>query len=91
MPLAMWARIETKRPIVVPEPPIDDLHELIAGLSIPAHVATITYPRGCRIRRVRVRAVKRPRSSGAHRQPVILSRRALEENRAAPTAEPDHS
>jgi len=81
MPLAMWARIETK-PIAAPEPQVDDLHELIAAMSIPAHVAMITYPRGCRIRRVRVRAVARPRGSG-HRQPVILSRRALEENRAA--------
>jgi hypothetical protein len=83
MPLAMWARVESKGPKTEDDSTVDDLHELIAGLSIPAHVATITYPRGCRIRRVRVRAVDRPRPSGSNRQPVIVSRRALEENRSA--------
>jgi hypothetical protein len=56
-PLAMWARIQ------MPEPekpksketsatPVDT-HDVLHGLRVPAHVLLISYPQGCRIRRVR--------------------------------------
>ncbi len=80
VPLAVWARVETAR---APEPPAsarDELRELMKGLSIPFHVAGITYARGCRIRRVRVPATSASAHAGT-KQPVILSRRALEEIR----------
>jgi hypothetical protein len=56
-PLAMWARIQ------MPEParpkakessatPVDT-HDVLHGLRVPAHVLLISYPQGCRIRKVR--------------------------------------
>jgi hypothetical protein len=56
-PLAMWARIQ------MPEPdrpklkessaaPVD-AHDVLHGLRVPAHVLLISYPQGCRIRKVR--------------------------------------
>ena len=56
----------------------DELRELMAALTLSPQVAGVTYPRGCRIRRVRVAGAKpEPRAD----QTVILSRRALEEAR----------
>ena len=56
----------------------DELRELMAALTLSPQVAGVTYPRGCRIRRVRVTGAKPdPRAD----QTVILSRRALEEAR----------
>ena len=60
-------------------PEVDDLHRMIDGLRIPPHVAAMTYPRGVRIRRVRVPVAKQPPATGEKRPPVILSRRALKE------------
>lgn len=56
-PLAMWARIQrpepakprAKDPAATPVDTVDVLH----GLRVPAHVLLISYPQGCRIRRVR--------------------------------------
>ena len=84
MPLSLWARSETT---AKPAPETraeghNDLQDLIAGLSVPPQVAVITYPRGCRIRRVRVRAVRTPEDAGS-RQALIVSKRALQANRAA--------
>jgi hypothetical protein len=59
---------------------IDDLYALITGLAVPVDVAAVTYPRGCRIRRVRVPAGARPARTGS--KPLILSRRTLNENRS---------
>ena len=93
MPLAFWARRESTAAerrlpasglTVAPpaaETPADELRDLMAGLSLPAQVAGVSYARGCRIRRVRVPASAAiPRNQGA--APVILSKRALEQVRA---------
>ena len=84
MPLAPWARSETttKAAVEASAESYNDLQDLIAGLSVPPQVAAITYPRGCRLRRVRVRAAQTSTADGT-RQPVIVSRRALRATRAA--------
>lgn len=79
LPLALWARREQPSAPPLQPPPGGEVRELLAGLSLSPHVAGVAFPRGCRIRRVRVPAA--PRTRAAH--PVILSRRALEEMRAA--------
>jgi CheY-like chemotaxis protein len=79
LPLALWARREQPRAPAPQPPPGGELRELLASLSLSPHVSGVAYPRGCRIRRVRVPAA--PRTRAAH--PVILSRRTLEEMRAA--------
>jgi hypothetical protein len=79
MPLAGWAKIETRTPTQDQEPaPKDEVSQLLAGLSVPPQVAVISYPRGCRIRRVRVRALEQPPPGKVEGgKPVIVSRRAL--------------
>ena len=81
MPLAPWARSEV-RPTRESQTavPRNNLEELIARLSIPPQIAVIAYPRGCRIRRVRVRAPAAPQPLRSA-QPVIVSARALREAR----------
>jgi hypothetical protein len=77
MPVTAWARTDERKPDVSSESPRnDEFHELMAGLSIPTHVAVVAYARGCRIRRVRVPA-PRPASRARLSRPVILSKRAL--------------
>lgn len=80
VPLAVWARVEQPRAAAPAAPVRDELRELMKGLSIPLQVAGITYARGCRIRRVRVPALPASARKGT-KEPVILSRRALEEIR----------
>jgi hypothetical protein len=87
----MWARADVNSPASrqrtrPPEPltVADELRHLMAGLSVPAHVASVGYARGCRIRRVRVPGGK-DRRRGETPGPVILSRRALDEQREANT------
>lgn len=77
-PLATWARMEPRRT----ESPSsgDDLRMLLGGLAVPAAVAGVRYPRGVRIRRVRVPAA-RTAESGDSVGPVILSRKTLAERR----------
>jgi hypothetical protein len=53
----------------------------MATLAVPAHVAGVSYGRGCRIRRVRVPGGKE-RRAGDTSGPVILSKRALDEQRS---------
>jgi hypothetical protein len=60
----------------------DELQQMMSRLTIPAPVANISYPRGCRIRRVRVRAIDQPPAEGGKRKPVIVSRRALKSSRS---------
>jgi hypothetical protein len=59
----------------------DELRELMKGLSVPQHVAGVTYAGGCRIRRVRIAASAEGKEKGS-KSAVILSRRALAEARA---------
>jgi hypothetical protein len=83
MPLSAWARTESWRTVTesseTPERACDDLSELMAGFALSPHVAGVAYGRGCRIRRVRVPGNK----PGGSDQTIIVSRRALEEVRAA--------
>ena len=81
MPLAVWARPERSARTATSQSPRTTLQGLIAGLRMPPTVAAVTYPRGCRIRRVRVRAPKPTAASGEKRRPVIVSRRALRGSR----------
>jgi hypothetical protein len=91
MPVETFARFE-KAP-AENEPPQDEVQQMMARLTIPAPVANISYPRGCRIRRVRVRAVDQPAGEGGNGnggnggKPVIVSRRALKSSRARRPAE----
>jgi hypothetical protein len=81
MPLTTWARTgDSKRQQGTDSARTDDVHQLMAGLSIPPHVAAVAYPRGCRIRRVRVPA-PRPAPRSRLTRPLILSKRALAEAR----------
>ena len=81
MPLSQWAKPKETRPPAPETAAEDDLHDLMEGLALPAHVAGVTYARGCRIRRVRVPAA-RPAPRGRNAKAVIVSKRALEEARA---------
>lgn len=79
-PLARWARVESPGKSKAAPVTADDVRALMASLSVPTGVAWVSYPRGVRIRRVRVppAAGTEPTDSvGA----VILSRRALAEQR----------
>ncbi|HXG54409.1 MAG TPA: hypothetical protein VNJ03_03445 [Vicinamibacterales bacterium] len=79
MPIAAWAR--TSRPAAAPPSEPDDAVALLARLGLPVYVSGFAYPRGCRIRRVRVPAcAEAPAASSG---PVILSKRALEEIRTS--------
>jgi hypothetical protein len=53
-PLARWARSDAPRAVKTAAVTSDDVRALISDLAVPAAVASVTYPRGVRIRRVRV-------------------------------------
>jgi hypothetical protein len=76
--LASWARSENRGPDAVHGG--DDLRGLLTSLAVPSAVVAVGYGRGCRIRRVRVPAVREPKDAEAV-GPVILSKRALAERR----------
>jgi CheY-like chemotaxis protein len=78
-PLARWARKEAKGKAKSAPVTADDVRALIASLSVPPAVASVTYARGCRIRRVRVPPAGSERSDSVGA--VILSRRLLAEQR----------
>jgi hypothetical protein len=80
VPLAVWARFDRTDPSAQ-ETERDELRELMKGLSVPPHVASVSYARGCRIRRVRVPASEKATRGRGPSGPVILSRRALDEAR----------
>jgi hypothetical protein len=90
MPLAIWARAEIERHPkrgaavdAAPERSVnDELRELMSRLAVPPNVAGVSYAHGCRIRRVRVPG-GRERRQGETPGPVILSKRALAEQRQA--------
>jgi CheY-like chemotaxis protein len=74
-PFSVWARKEVPRTEVVPEH--GELDTLFARLGVPDDVASVTYPEGVRIRRVRVRAARDAQSplQGA----MLLGKRKLAE------------
>jgi hypothetical protein len=82
MPLAGWARTGKPADAAAARPAesSSELQELIARLSIPPQVAIVSYPRGCRIRRVRVPPARDVQVIDTP-QPVILSRHVLREKR----------
>jgi hypothetical protein len=91
-PLVMWARRDghDAQPVVAAQPPDDPLRTIVAGLRLPAAVASVTAPNGCRIGRVRATrrsAAARPARTG---QLIIVSRRLLDavRPRRARTAAP---
>ena len=84
LPVDGWARLEQPKPGADVADESSPLHGLIAGLSVPTHVAVISYPRGCRIRRVRVRPLIV--SDDELGQPVIVSRSVLDASRSATQA-----
>jgi hypothetical protein len=64
----------------------NDLRALMRSLALPPDVAGISYPTGCRIARLRVRRMKTStstRKSDGDGHVVILSRKRLQELRAA--------
>jgi hypothetical protein len=77
-PLARWARKEAKGTKSTPVT-ADDVRALIGSLCVPPAVASVTYAKGCRIRRVRVPPAGSDRSDSMGA--VILSRRLLAEHR----------
>jgi hypothetical protein len=75
-PLAIWARVEADELEIKAGP--DDLRALFASLSLPPGIASVSYPTGCRIRRIRVSPPARLESAIAlGKEPIILSRRLL--------------
>jgi hypothetical protein len=88
MPIAAWARVEASqtedRADQSPEREVDDVRDLMAGFRLPPQVASVTFARGCRIRRVRVPGDRAQRGgANSTHQTVILSRRALDEARTS--------
>jgi hypothetical protein len=75
--LNVWARKET--PAETSAASVDELNDLLARLGVPESVASVSYPQGVRIRRLRVIAAKESHSS-LH-GPAVLSRRMLAELR----------
>jgi hypothetical protein len=53
-PLARWARTDMPRAAKGAVVTSDDVRALISSLAVPSAVASVTYPSGVRIRRVRV-------------------------------------
>lgn len=74
-PLSVWARQES--PKAAAAPALRELDALFARLGVPEGVASVGYPEGVRIRRVRVRAAKdsHPSLHGA----MLLGKRMLAE------------
>lgn len=83
--LTGWARTESPRSAKPAAVLADDVRALLASLAVPHGIASVRFPRGCRIRRVRVAASRE--SGGDDMGAVILSRRALDAQREKrPTA-----
>jgi hypothetical protein len=89
MPLAIWARAEVdknpKRAATLEEEVErsvnDELRDLMSRLAVPPNIVGVSYARGCRIRRVRVTGDK-PGGNGDAPGPVILSKKALDQQRS---------
>ncbi len=75
-PLAIWAHAEAEEPEAGTRP--DDLQALFTCLSLPPGIAAVSYPTGCRIRRIRVAPPAHAESAAAfEKKTIILSRRLL--------------
>jgi hypothetical protein len=84
-PLAMWAHAATPE-LAAPNGSggKDHLRALMAQLQLPSAVASVSYPTGCRIRRVRVaqpQTTKAKKKANSDEPLVILSRKRLRELR----------
>ena len=79
-PLSRWARSDGPRPAKAGVMTSDDVRALISALAVPSAVASITYPTGCRIRRVRV-PVSADQDGAENAGPVMQSKRAQAESR----------
>ena len=77
-PKGIWLRRDGDAPEEAKD--IEDLRALLSTLAVPAAIASVSYPRGCRIRRVRVPAVLDPEAAEAAGA-VIASGRAGAEHR----------
>jgi hypothetical protein len=90
MPVSTWARVEHGNGSNGEPTAKEDYLQLLSGLRIPQQVAVISYPRGCRIRRVRVRALDEngepvPAPAASGKKPLIVSKRKLQQSRRSAT------
>ncbi len=75
--LAPWVRSEASKPSLVeplPQTAADDLRVILSDLDLPVAVASMTYPTGCQIQRIRMNRGKRSRRSKPNEPVIILSR-----------------
>ncbi|HAK54050.1 MAG: hypothetical protein QF463_15010 [Vicinamibacterales bacterium] len=84
--LAAWAlRTDRAGPLPVgtsaPAEPADDADGLLRTLSVPAPVALVAYPSGCRIQRVRIAKRDRSDEPDGDAPVVILSKQLLQDVR----------
>ena len=70
-PARAWLRREADAPETAED--MEDVRALLATLAVPTAIASVSYPRGCRIRRVRVPAI--PESESAEAAAVLASGR----------------
>jgi hypothetical protein len=81
IPVSSWARVERRKTDDEEPAARDEFLQVLSGLHIPQQVAAISYPRGCRIRRVRVRALDQPAAPSDSKSTLIVSKKALQESR----------
>lgn len=77
-PAGAWMRREAERPETQDGP--EDVRALLSTLAVPPAIASVSYPRGCRIRRVRVPAAPDAEAAEAAGA-VIASGRAAANHR----------
>lgn len=77
-PAGAWMRREAARPETQDGP--EDVRALLSTLAVPPAIASVSYPRGCRIRRVRVPAAPDAEAAEAAGA-VIASGRAAADHR----------
>ena len=70
-PLGLWVRREGEAPGKADGR--EDVRALLSTLAVPRAVAAVSYPRGCRIRRVRVPAV--PEADGGEAPAAVIASR----------------
>jgi hypothetical protein len=89
-PLAMWAHAATPEPAAASRSGAKDhLRALMAQLQLPAAVASVSYPTGCRIRHIRViqpQTTKTKKKVKSDEPLVIVSRKRLRKLRNAENA-----
>lgn len=70
-PLGVWVRGD--RNATEPADGPEDVRGLLSTLAVPSAIAAVSYPRGCRIRRVRVPAI--PEADSAEAPGVVVASR----------------